>query len=75
MIEVLGRHLIAQKPLYLLFVQPYISCSPNSKRQIKIKYVKLKDDPKVMAEPKMFGIKKEEVLTYMRLIPKSKGIS
>ena len=45
-------------PLYLLFVQPYILCSPNSKEQIKD--VKLKDDPKVMAYPKIFGIKEKK---------------
>ena len=60
-------------PLYLLFVQPYILWSPNSKGQIKD--IKLKDDPKVMAYPKMFWDKRKKVLIYKRLILKSKGIS
>ena len=51
--------------MYLLFVQLYILCSPNSKGQIKIKDVKLKDDPKVMAHPKMFGMK-EKKFSYIR---------
>ena len=48
-------------------------CSPNSKRQIKD--VKSgRDGPKVMACPKMLWNKRKEVLTYKRLVPKSKGI-
>ena len=35
-------------PFYLLFVQPYILCSPNSKGQIK--------DVKIWGWPKSFGI-------------------
>jgi len=41
-----------------LFVQPYILCSPNSKEQIK--GIKLKDDLKVMACPKMFWDKRKK---------------
>ena len=35
----------------------------------------MKGDPKVMAYPKTFWDKRKEVVTYKRLIPKSKGIS
>ena len=48
-------------PLYLLFGQPYILCSPNYKGQIK--GVKLKDDLEVTAYPKKFWDKRKEVLT------------
>ena len=47
--------------------------SPNYKGQIK--GVKLKDDLKVMAYPKILGWKEKEVLTHEGLIPKSKGMS
>jgi len=43
-------------PLYLLFVQPYILCSPNSKGQIKDEKKKeFEDYLKVMAYLKMLG--------------------
>ena len=49
-------------PLYLLFAQLYILCSPNSKGQIKdVKYF-LNDDPKVIACPKILGWKEKKFL-------------
>ena len=43
-------------------------CSPNSKEQKKD--VKLKDDPKVMEYPKMFGIK-EKMFSHIRGLSQS----
>ena len=72
-IEILDP-IIKDTLLYLLFVQPYTMCSPNSKGQIKdIKNGR--DGPKVMVYPKMLWDKRKEVVTYKRLVPKSKGIS
>ena len=49
-------------------------CSPNSKGQIK--GIKMEGMAlKVMVYPKMSWDKRKEVLTYKRLVLKSKGIS
>ena len=47
--------------------------STNSKEQNK-RCKNGRDGPKVMVYPKIFGDKGKEVLTYKRLVPKSKGI-
>ena len=49
-------------------------CSPNSKGKIK-DIENGGDDPKVMVYPKMLWDKRKNVLTYKRIVPKSKGIS
>ena len=50
-------------------------CSPNCKEQKKQKKCKSeRDSLKVMVYPKMLWDKRKEVLTYKRLVPKSKGI-
>ena len=60
--------------IYILFIQPYTMCLPNSKGQIKdIKNGR--DDPKVTIYPKILWDKRKEVLIYKRLVPKSKDIS
>ena len=60
--------------IYLLFVQQYTMCSPNSQGQIK-DIENGGDDPKVMVYPKMLWDKRKKVITYKRIVPKSKGIS
>ena len=49
-------------------------CLPNSKGQIK-DIENGRDGPKVMVYSTMLWDKRKNVLTYKRLVPKSKGIS